>query len=68
MKNNFFAIAAFLAEADPAELAFLTFDEICRKHAACPRRMNLLFYDNFYLNFQSAHLELRQPLLVLDKI
>ena len=47
MTNNFFAIAAFLAEADPAELAFLTFDEICRKHAACPRRMNLLFYDNF---------------------
>ena len=47
MNDKFTAIASFLAEADPADLTSLTFDQICHRHGVSPRRMNLLFYDNF---------------------
>ena len=47
MNDKFTAIASFLAEAGPADLASLTFDDLCRRHGASPRRMNLIFYDNF---------------------
>ena len=47
MTDKFTAITAILAEADPVELASLTFEDLCRRHGADYRRMNLLFYDNF---------------------
>ena len=47
MTDQFTSIASFLAEADLADLASLTFDEICRRSGASPHRMNNLFYDNF---------------------
>ena len=47
MNDQFTAIASFLAEADPADLASLTFNDLCHRHGASSRRMNNLFYDHF---------------------
>ena len=58
MNDQFTTIASFLAEAGPADLASLTFDDICRRHGASPRRMNLLFYDNFGMSGDEAIMQL----------
>lgn len=47
MKSQFETIVTYLLEADRAVLKTLTFDSLCRRHGASPRRMNLIFYDNF---------------------
>ena len=47
MKDQFTTIATFLSEADPADLASMTFNDLCRRHGASPRCMNNLFYDRF---------------------
>ena len=47
MTDKFIAITAFLSEADAADLAYLTFDNLCRRHGADARRMDWLFYETF---------------------